>query len=115
MTPTLGGTIDSGFFSQYDATVQQGLATGAYVIVDLVSTYIGDHFLYISYTFTAQLCPMERWNHQPRWTNYCPIRKHLVPVGRKVCQPTQDHRESFVLRVTFVTNYDLVRYHERAP
>jgi len=35
MTPTLGGTIDSGFFSRYDTTVQQGLATGAYVIIDL--------------------------------------------------------------------------------
>jgi len=35
MTPTLGGTIDSSFWSRYDATVQQGLATGAYVILDL--------------------------------------------------------------------------------
>lgn len=35
MTPTLGGTISSSFFSRYDATVQQGLATGAYVILDL--------------------------------------------------------------------------------
>lgn len=37
MTPTLGGDIDSSFFSEYDATVQAALATGAYVIVDLVS------------------------------------------------------------------------------
>lgn len=37
MTPTVGGTISSGFLSQYDSTVQAALATGAYVIVDLVS------------------------------------------------------------------------------
>jgi hypothetical protein len=36
MTPTLGGTISSSFWSRYDATVQQALATGAYVILDLV-------------------------------------------------------------------------------
>ncbi|KAG9051771.1 Manganese dependent endoglucanase Eg5A [Serendipita sp. 407] len=35
MTPTLGGTIDSSFFSRYDATVRDGLNTGAYVILDL--------------------------------------------------------------------------------
>ncbi|KAG8844632.1 Manganese dependent endoglucanase Eg5A [Serendipita sp. 411] len=35
MTPTVGGTIDSAFFSRYDATVRDGLNTGAYVILDL--------------------------------------------------------------------------------
>ncbi|CAG7851097.1 Endoglucanase 1; AltName: Full=Carboxymethyl-cellulase 1; Short=CMCase 1; Short=Cellulase 1; AltName: Full=Endo-1,4-beta-glucanase 1; Flags: Precursor [Serendipita indica DSM 11827] len=35
MTPTLGGNIDNNFFSIYDRTVQAGLATGAYVIIDL--------------------------------------------------------------------------------
>lgn len=40
MTPTLGGTIDADFFSTYDATVQAALATGAYVIMDLVRPYI---------------------------------------------------------------------------
>ncbi|KAE9390576.1 cellulase-domain-containing protein [Gymnopus androsaceus JB14] len=37
MTPTLGGTIDSTFFAEYDATVQAALASGddVYVIVDL--------------------------------------------------------------------------------
>jgi endoglucanase len=39
MTPTLGGTIDSNFFSKYDATVQTGRRTGAYVIIDLVCSY----------------------------------------------------------------------------
>jgi len=42
MTPTLGGTIDSAFFSRYDVTVKAALATGAYVIVDLVSIRISD-------------------------------------------------------------------------
>lgn len=40
MTPSVGGTIDSSFFSRYDQTVQQALATGAYVIIDLVSEHI---------------------------------------------------------------------------
>ncbi|KAG6860244.1 Manganese dependent endoglucanase Eg5A [Termitomyces sp. Mi166 len=37
MTPTVGGTIDSSFFSRYDATVQAALnsATQPYVILDL--------------------------------------------------------------------------------
>ncbi|EMD41942.1 glycoside hydrolase family 5 protein [Gelatoporia subvermispora B] len=37
MTPTLGGTIDSSFFSTYDTTVQAALNSGpnVYVIVDL--------------------------------------------------------------------------------
>jgi endoglucanase len=35
MTPTLGGTISSSFFSTYQTTVNAALATGAYVIVDL--------------------------------------------------------------------------------
>ncbi|KAH9836977.1 endoglucanase [Rhodofomes roseus] len=37
MTPTLGGTIDSTFFSEYDQTVQAALSSGSgvYVIVDL--------------------------------------------------------------------------------
>ncbi|CCL98510.1 uncharacterized protein FIBRA_00509 [Fibroporia radiculosa] len=37
MTPTLGGTINSSFFSEYDTTVQAALdsSSGAYVIVDL--------------------------------------------------------------------------------
>ncbi|OCH94715.1 endoglucanase [Obba rivulosa] len=37
MTPTLGGTIDSNFFSTYDTTVQAALNSGpnVYVIVDL--------------------------------------------------------------------------------
>ncbi|PVF91269.1 glycoside hydrolase [Serendipita vermifera] len=30
MTPTLGGTINSSFFSRYDATVKAALGTGAY-------------------------------------------------------------------------------------
>jgi hypothetical protein len=37
MTPTVGGSIDETFFKRYDATVQAALATGAYVILDLVS------------------------------------------------------------------------------
>lgn len=38
MTPTLGGTIDSTFFEEYDTTVQAALSSGSdvYVIVDLV-------------------------------------------------------------------------------
>lgn len=38
MTPTVGGTIDSTFFAEYDATVQAALASGddVYVILDLV-------------------------------------------------------------------------------
>ncbi|KAJ3800763.1 glycoside hydrolase superfamily [Lentinula aff. detonsa] len=37
MTPTVGGTIDSTFFAEYDATVQAALASGddVYVILDL--------------------------------------------------------------------------------
>ncbi|KAG6830293.1 hypothetical protein H0H92_001371 [Tricholoma furcatifolium] len=37
MTPTLGGTIDSSFFSRYDSTVQTALSSGSdpYVIIDL--------------------------------------------------------------------------------
>ncbi|KIJ46399.1 glycoside hydrolase family 5 protein [Sphaerobolus stellatus SS14] len=35
MSPTLGGTISSSFFSRYDSTVQSALSTGAYVILDL--------------------------------------------------------------------------------
>jgi endoglucanase len=35
MTPTLGGNIDSTWFSTFDTTVQAALATGAYVILDL--------------------------------------------------------------------------------
>lgn len=38
MTPTLGGNIDETFFARYDATVKAALATGAYVILDLVSS-----------------------------------------------------------------------------
>lgn len=39
MTPTVGGTIDSTFFAEYDTTVQAALASGddVYVILDLVS------------------------------------------------------------------------------
>lgn len=39
MTPTVGGTIDSGFFSRYDATVQAAMNSGSnpYIILDLVS------------------------------------------------------------------------------
>lgn len=38
MTPTLGGTINSTFFSEYDTVVQAALSSGSgvYVIVDLV-------------------------------------------------------------------------------
>lgn len=46
MTPTLGGTIDSNFFSRYDKTVQAALATGAYVILDLVSTILSLNHLW---------------------------------------------------------------------
>ncbi|KAF8498006.1 endoglucanase [Gautieria morchelliformis] len=35
MTPTLGGSINASFFTEYDTTVQAALATGAYVIIDL--------------------------------------------------------------------------------
>ena len=42
MTPSLGGNIDSSFFSVYDQTVQAGLNTGAYVILDLVRQLSGD-------------------------------------------------------------------------
>nr|WLJ42044.1 Cel5B [Irpex lacteus] len=37
MTPTLGGSIDNGFFSTYDATVQSALNSGSnvHVIIDL--------------------------------------------------------------------------------
>lgn len=39
MTPTLGGTINSSFFEEYDTTVQAALSSNSdvYVIVDLVS------------------------------------------------------------------------------
>lgn len=36
MTPTVGGAISDTFFAKYDATVQAALATGAWVILDLV-------------------------------------------------------------------------------
>lgn len=42
MTPTLGGTINSTFFNEYDATVQAALNSGSnvYVIVDLVRYFL---------------------------------------------------------------------------
>lgn len=38
MTPTLGGDIDSTFFSRYDATVKaaRSASTNPYVILDIV-------------------------------------------------------------------------------
>ena len=45
MTPTLGGTIDSTFFQEYDQTVQAALdsGSGVYVIVDLVRNFSSGH------------------------------------------------------------------------
>lgn len=39
MTPTLGGTIDSNFFAQYDATVQVGSASphSSFLLIDQIS------------------------------------------------------------------------------
>ena len=48
MTPTVGGNIDSNFFSRYDTTVQAALATGAYVILDLVFIYISFSDIFVA-------------------------------------------------------------------
>lgn len=42
MTPTLGGTIDSGFFSTYDTTVKAALNSGpnVHVIIDVVRGFL---------------------------------------------------------------------------
>lgn len=84
MTPTLGGTIDPSFFSQYDTTVQQGLATGAYVILDLVTLVSPVRYLDISRHISAQLRSLEWWDYQSRRADHCSIRKSLVPARCEV-------------------------------
>lgn len=69
MTPQLGGTISSEFFSRYDATVQAGLNSGpnVFVILDVVgSITIGFHeAVSLTWLGSAQLRSLEWSHYQP--------------------------------------------------
>lgn len=65
MTPTVGGTIDSTFFAEYDATVQAALASGddVYVILDLVGIDI--YYISREFKFTAHFSTTTRVGMAP--------------------------------------------------
>ena len=94
MTPTLGGSIDSSFFSRYDQTVQAALNSGpnVFVIVDVVclDSQISNCYLLIQLV-QAQLRTLERPDHRSRWSHECSIRQLVDTVGSKVRKPRTRH------------------------